>query len=54
MAGGHQMDPPKDTTYSSVISRDSIRIAFLAATLNDLNTLAADVFSECLLECANW
>ena len=26
VAGGHQTDPPKDTTYSSVISRDSIRI----------------------------
>jgi len=33
IAGGHQMDPPKDTTYSSVVSRDSIWIAFLAATL---------------------
>ena len=24
VAGGHQTDPPKDTTYSSVVSRDSI------------------------------
>ena len=43
VAGGHQMDPPKDTTYSSVISRDSIRITFLAAALNDLDILTADV-----------
>ena len=43
MAGGHQMDPPKDTTYSSIILRDSIRIAFLAAALNDLDVLAANV-----------
>ena len=37
------MDPPKDTTYSSVVSRDSIQIAFLAAALHDLNVLMADV-----------
>ena len=43
VAGGHQMDPPKDTTYLSVILRDSVWITFLAATLNDLNILAADV-----------
>ena len=43
VAGGHQTDPPKDTTYSSVVSRDSVRIAFLAAALNDLDILAADV-----------
>ena len=43
IAGGHQIDPPKDTTYLSVMLRDSIWIAFLAATLNDLDVLAADV-----------
>ena len=43
VAWGHQTDPPKDTTYLSVISRDSIRIAFLTAALNNLNILAADV-----------
>ena len=43
VAGGHQTDPPKDTTYSSVILRDSVWIAFLAATLNDLNVLTANV-----------
>jgi len=43
VAGGHKSDPPKDSTYSSVISRDSIRIAFLIAALNDLDILAADV-----------
>ena len=43
VGGGHKTDPPKDTTYSSVVSRDSVRIAFLAAALNDLDVLAADV-----------
>lgn len=38
------MDPPKDSTYSSIVSaRVSVRIAFLVAALNDLNVLAADV-----------
>ncbi|KAI2511653.1 Reverse transcriptase (RNA-dependent DNA polymerase) [Fragilaria crotonensis] len=43
VAGGHQTDPPKESTYSSVVSRDSIRIAFTLAALNDLNVLSADV-----------
>ena len=43
VAGGHQTDPPKDTTYSSVILRDRVQFTFLTAALNDLNILAADV-----------
>jgi hypothetical protein len=43
VAGGHQTDPPKDMVYASVVSRDSVRLAFLLAALNDLNILAADV-----------
>jgi hypothetical protein len=43
VAGGHMTDPPKDTTYSSVVSRDSIRIALLIAALNDLDILACDI-----------
>ena len=43
VAGGHQTDPPKESTYSSVVSRDSIRIAFTVAALNDLDVLSADV-----------
>ena len=43
VAGGHMMDPPKESTYSSVVSRDSIRIAFTLAALNDLDVLSADV-----------
>jgi len=43
VAGEHKTDPPKDPTYLSVVSRDSIRIAFLVAALNDLDILAADV-----------
>ena len=43
VAGGHMTDPPKESTYSSVVSRDSIRIAFTLAALNDLDILSADV-----------
>lgn len=43
VAGGHMTEVPKDSTYSSVVSRDSVRIAFLIAALNDLDILAADV-----------
>ena len=43
VAGGHQTDPPKESTYSSVVTRDSIRIAFTLAALNDLDILSADV-----------
>jgi hypothetical protein len=43
VAGGHMTDPPKDTMYLSVNSRDSVRIAFLVAALEDLDVLAADV-----------
>ena len=40
---GHVTDPPTSMTYSSVVSRESVRIAFLIAALNDLDILAADI-----------
>ena len=43
VGGGHQTEVPKESTYSSVVSRDSVRIAFLYAALNDLDVLSADV-----------
>ena len=43
VAGGHTTDPPSSTTYSSVVSRDSVRIAFLLAALNDLDIWTADI-----------
>jgi len=43
VAGGHMTDPPATMTYSSMVSHDSVRIAFLIAALNDLEILAADV-----------
>ena len=43
VAGGHTTDTPGSITYSSVVSRDSVRLAFLIAGLNDLDVLAGDV-----------
>jgi hypothetical protein len=43
VANGNQTETPPTLTYSSVVSRDSVRIAFLVAALNDLNILACDI-----------
>ena len=37
------MDTPSSITYSSVVSHDSIHIAFLVAALNDLDVMSADI-----------
>jgi hypothetical protein len=43
VAGGHWTDPPTQVTYSSVITRESIHIAFTIAALNELDILSADI-----------
>lgn len=43
VAGGHMTEPPKESVYSSVVSRDSVRIAFTLAALNDLEIMSADI-----------
>jgi len=43
VAGGHWTQPAAQITYSSVVTRESIRIAFLVAALNDLEILSADI-----------
>jgi hypothetical protein len=43
VAGGHLTDPPKETVYSSVVTRESVHIFFLLAALNDLDVLSCDV-----------
>ena len=42
VASGHMTDPPSDMTYSSAVSRESFRIAFLIAALNSLEIQSAD------------
>ena len=43
VAGGHMTDTPNTLTYSSVVSRDSIRIALTIAALNELSLMACDI-----------
>jgi Reverse transcriptase (RNA-dependent DNA polymerase) len=43
VAGGHMTDPPATLTYSSVVSRDSVRIALMLASLNQMSILTADI-----------
>jgi hypothetical protein len=43
VAGGHKTETPPTLTYSSVVSRDSVRIALVAAALNDLDILVCDI-----------
>ena len=43
VADGHTTVPPSSITYSSVVSRESVRILFLLASLNDLDKFAYDI-----------
>ncbi len=43
VANGSTTETPVALCYSSVVSRDSIRIAFLIAALNDLDIFACDI-----------
>jgi hypothetical protein len=43
VAGGHITDPPTSITYSSVVARDSVHLAFMIASLNNLQILSADI-----------
>lgn len=43
VAGGHTTEVPSSLTYSSVVSRESVRIALTVAALNDLDILACDI-----------
>ena len=42
VAGGHLTEPPASITYASVVSRESVRIAFTIAALNGLDVMTAD------------
>ena len=43
VACGHTTETPTALTYSSVVSRDSVRLVLLMAALNDVPLLAADI-----------
>jgi len=48
VADGHKTATPASITYSSVVSRDSVRIALTIAALNDLKILACDILNAYL------
>ena len=41
-ANGNEIDPPKESTFSTVVSRDPVKLFFLLAALNDIYILPAD------------
>ena len=43
VAGGHRTDPPKEDTYSGVVSMEAVRLGFILARMNDLKVCAGDV-----------
>ena len=43
VADGHLTAPPQSMTYSTVVSRDSVRILLMIAALNELDLQAADI-----------
>jgi hypothetical protein len=43
VANGNETEAPKDITFSSVVSRDSVRLFFLLAALNDMDILSCDI-----------
>jgi hypothetical protein len=52
VAGGHTTKPPKTLTNASVVSRESVRRAFLIAKVNDLEMVMTDIgdaylYAEC-------
>ena len=43
VAGIHMTKPPSSMTFSTVLTRESVRIFFLLAVLNELDVQAADI-----------
>ncbi len=43
VADGHKTDTPSSITYSSVVSRESVRLGLLIAALNDLDIACCDI-----------
>ena len=50
VGGGHTTNAPASITYSSVVSRDSVKIALTIAALDDLDNLACDIQNSYLME----
>ena len=53
VADGHKTESPASVTYSTVVSKDSVRIMLLIVALNDLDIMGADV-QNAYLDAPNW
>ena len=45
MAGGHITDAPVIIAYASIVSRETVRIALMIATLNDLEVKSGNILN---------
>ena len=43
VAGDHTANPPAESTYVGVVSREIVRISFTLVALNDLDIFAPDI-----------
>ena len=43
MSGGHNTAPPSSATYSSVVTRESVRMAFLIYGMNNLDICSCGI-----------
>ena len=43
VADRHKTEPPSSVTYSTVVSRDSVRLCLTIAALNGLEVMASDI-----------
>ena len=43
VVGGHTIEAPSTITYSSVVSRDSVRLAFTIAALNGVDVMSCNL-----------
>ena len=43
VAGGYTIEAPSEINHSSVVSRDSVRLAFMIAALNGLDIMSCDL-----------
>ena len=50
VAGGHVAEPPATITYTSVLSRETVRVALRVADFNDLQVRTAYIQNACIQE----
>ena len=50
VANGNKTEAPVSLTYSSVVSRGSVQLAFLISIMNDLGVMTCDI-GKCISQC---